>query len=94
MHRNNLVKGLVLLVVALAAREYAHFTFFTSEMAKLIVYSQQDRPFVYRTFVPWLAYGLTRFGFSPETALSMVIACMAIGFLYALVFFFNSFRRS
>lgn len=94
LNKSRLIKGLAIFLVGLAAQEYAHFTYFTSEMAGLIVYSQQERPFVYRALVPWLAYGLTRFGFSPEIALTIVITATAIGFLYALVFLFQSVRRS
>lgn len=94
LRNKKLIKPLLVLIVALVAREYAHYTYITSEMAKLIVYSQEERPYVYRALVPWLAWSLTRFGIAPETALTIVIMCMAIGFLYALIYLFRSFGRS
>lgn len=94
MRRNSLVKPLLVLVVALVAREYARATFFTPDMAAGIVYSLNDRPYVYRALVPWLAWSLTRLGIAPETALTLVIMCMAIGFLYALYYLLRSFKRS
>ena len=93
MHRNKLIKGLLLLVVVLVAREYAHYTYITSEMARNIVYSLYERPYVYRALVPWLAYLLTGLGISPEMALTLVVVCTAIGLLYALLYLFHSLKR-
>lgn len=94
LRNRRLIKGLLLVLVGLVAREYAHFTYFTSEMARNIVYSLYERPYVYRAMVPWIAYVLTGLGVSPEIALTIVVICTAIGFLYALNYLFHSFDRS
>lgn len=88
-----LVKFFIVLLVGLIAREYANYFYYAEGGAPLIVYSLENRPYVYRVLVPWLAYALTALGLSPETALHFVIVCTAIGFLYALVYLFKSFKR-
>ncbi len=94
LNRARLIKGLLLALVALAAREYAHYTYLTGELARAIVSSTEERPYVYRVLVPWLTWSLTRLGFTPETAITIVIVCLAIGLLYALLYLFHSFDRS
>jgi len=53
-----------------------------------------ERPYVYRTLVPWLARILVELGLRADIALSIIVTFSAIGLVYALEYFFKSFRRS
>jgi hypothetical protein len=86
-----LVVGSLLLIVVLMAREYAYFTFF--DQAEGIVMAQEERPYVYRALVPAVARVLVLAGLPAETALTVMVICMAIGLLYGLIYFSRSFGR-
>jgi len=89
------IKAILLLAVILTAGEYARWTYFAdSRWARAIVLELQEKPFVYRALVPWLAHLLALLGLSNESALTIVVVCSAIGLLYGIKYLLAAFRRS
>jgi len=86
-------RGFLLILVSLMARVYAEWTWQTSERAAQIVLGLEDRPFVYRALVPWMARALMKLGLAAETALNVVIVISAIGLFYGLEFLAKSIRH-
>lgn len=88
------VRTLLLGLVALGAQEYARWCYGGSlETATMIVYGLNDRPYVYRALVPWLARCLAALGMRADVALSTVVVLSAIGLVYAIQFFLTSFSK-
>ncbi len=92
--RKYLIQGIIIAVVIVIAHEYAQWTFDNPDRARQIAMGLEERPFVYRALVHWLAYPLVKLGMSPSQALTLVVILSAIGLLYALKYLFASFRQS
>ncbi len=88
------VRALMIAVVALSAREYSVWALHRQWTPEIIVMGLEEKPFVYRALVPWLAHLLVWMGVSPETALTVVIVLSAIGLLYGIKYLIGSFRRA
>jgi len=86
------VKAGALMVVALVAWEYARSTYVTLEVAQIWVYGLGERPYVFRTLVPWAARPLVWLGLREDVALSTVVIFSAIGLVYGIKYFISSFR--
>lgn len=71
-------------VVAIAAVIYAQATFFSRPNAWQIVLGMNERPYVYRALVPWLARILTWLGLGPDQALSLLVVLAALGLWLAM----------
>ena len=87
------VQIIMLFVVILTAREYAYWTFNNFSTADVIVTGLEEKPYVYRALVPWLAHVLVIIGMSPEAALTVVVVLSAIGLVYGIKYLFAAFRR-
>jgi hypothetical protein len=88
-----LVKTTLLILVILSAREYAN-SIVDMVWASGIAAGLQEKPFVYRALVPWLAQFLVLLGFRADVALSLIVILSAVGLLYGLQYLLSSFRRS
>lgn len=87
-------KTALLLMVAVVAWEYSRWCYQHSLwLAMQVVYGLDDRPFVYRALVSWMALGLVKLGLREDIALSIVVVFWAIGFVYALDLFLNGKRK-
>lgn len=93
MCKNNsrLVKGVLLALVAITAREYAHYTYMNR--AHYLATSQDGRPYVTRVLIPWLAQILISLGIPADTALTLLIILSAIGLLYGIKYLLSATRR-
>ncbi len=87
------VKATLLLVVIVTAREYAHYTFDQVWRAEVIALSLEEKPYVYRALVPWLAHMLVLLGMRPEMALTLLVILSAIGLVYGIKYLLAAFRR-
>jgi len=84
----------ILLTVAVVAWQYAREVMNDSFVnAYVIVHGLGERPFVYRTLMPWLAQFLVMLGLREDVALITVVIASAIGLIYATQYFLSSFRR-
>jgi hypothetical protein len=92
MSKYRLLKGLLLSITAATAWQYAHWTYEKQEWAGRIVNGLDDRPFVYRVLIPWLAQILVWMGLQPYQALSVLIILSAIGLVYAIKYLLRSVR--
>ena len=90
--RRGLLRWLLLGVVVLTAREYARWTFDDLSRAQMIVMGLEEKPFVYRVLVPWLAHVLGLLGLRADVALTMIIVLSAIGLVYGIKYLFAAFR--
>jgi len=88
-----LVRWLLIGVVVLTAREYAYWTVHNFSTADVIVMGLEEKPYVYRALVPWLAHLLVIIGMTPEAALTVLVVGSAIGLLYGIKYLFATFRR-
>ncbi len=88
-----LIKSLLLGVVVLTAREYARYTFMNVSRAQMMVMGWEDRPYVYRALVPWLAQLLVTLGLRADVALSVIIVLSAIGLVYGIKYLLAAFKR-
>src|SRR3989304_10509408 len=88
-----LVRWLLIGVVVLTAREYAYWTVHNFSTADMIVMGLEQKPYVYRALVPWLAHLLVIIGMTPEAALTVLVIGSAIGLLYGIKYLFVTFRR-
>lgn len=75
---------LLICVLVVSAWSYAKSTFDGLTQAQVIVMGLQEKPFVYRALVPWLAHLLVIIGFRANMALSIVIVCSAVGLFYGI----------
>lgn len=89
-HRFGIVKVVLLAVVAAMALEYIGFAIDHPEYSRAIVMGQDDRPYVYRALVPFVARCLTWTGMRADVALTVVVVSSAIGLVYGLIYFFSS----
>jgi hypothetical protein len=88
-----LLRWLLIGVVVLTAREYAQWTFDNLSRAQMIVMGLEERPYVYRALVPWLARVLVMLGLRADMALMIVVILSAIGLVYGIKYLFAAFRR-
>lgn len=91
--KQNLIKGSLLLMVIVTAREYARWTF-DPAWAPGIVAGLQEKPFVYRALIPWLAHLLVILGLRADLALTLLVVLSALGLLYGIKYLLASFRGS
>jgi len=99
MHRSKWKPGALraslLLMVGCVAWEYSRWCYQHSLwLAMQIVHGLDERPFVYRALVSWMALGLVKLGLREDTALSAVVIFWAICFVYALEFFLDGRRKA
>jgi hypothetical protein len=92
LHRRNLVKISLVSIVILTAREYAQLTYDQLWRAEAIVFGMTEKPYVYRTLIPWLARPLVYLGVPAHMALTVLVVLSAIGLLYGLYYLLQSFR--
>lgn len=92
MRRNNVIKGVLLAVVSLSAWQYGNWTYERQVLSWTIVNGLDERPYVYRVLLPWLAQILVWAGLQPYQALSVLILLSAIGLLYAIKYLLRSVR--
>jgi hypothetical protein len=82
------------LLVCLVAWQYAQWTWQRDDRyAMLIALSLEERPFVLRALIPWLARGLMKLGLAASTALNVLVMLSALGLFYGLDFLKKSLRR-
>lgn len=79
-------------LVSVSAWGYAQRTFDGLTHAQLIVAGVQQKPFVYRALVPWLAHLLGLLGLRADLALTLVIVLSAIGLFYGIKYLLASVR--
>ena len=77
----------------LTAREYARWTFDNVSRAQMIVMGLEERPFVYRALVPWLAHVLVMLGLRADLALTVIIVLSAVGLMYGIKYLLTAFKR-
>lgn len=87
------LRWLLLGVVVLTAREYAHWTFDNLSRAQMIVMGLEERPYVYRALVPWLAHLLVMLGLRADVALTVLVILSAVGLVYGIQYLLKSFRH-
>ena len=92
LRNKNLIKGLLLGLIILTANEYARHTWDIPSRARLIALGLEERPYVYRALVPWLAHVLVILGVSPELALTIIVVVSAVALLYGIKYLFASSR--
>lgn len=92
-NKRRITKGLLLLMVALTAGQYARWTFENTLLAQMIVFGLEDRPFSYRALVPWLAHLLVGIGLNPSQALTALIVLSAIGLVYGIEYLITATRH-
>jgi hypothetical protein len=80
-------------IVIATAWEYARWTYDTSARAEAIVLALEDRPYVYRALVPFVARQLWIAGVPAILALRALVVLSAIGLVYALEYLFRSLRK-
>jgi len=83
--KNSLLRILLLSVTIFTAWEYS---------AGTILLGMDEKPYVYRVFVPGLARLLWLFGVRFVLALRIVVVLTALALFYVLEYLFTSFRRS
>ena len=88
-----LIKSLLLGVVVLTAREYARWTFDNLARAQMIALGLEEKPFVYRALVPWLAHVLVMLGMRADLALSVIVVLSAVGLVYGIKYLLTAFRH-
>lgn len=88
-----LIKSLLLGVVVLTAREYARWTFDKLARAQMIALGLEEKPFVYRALVPWLAHVLVMLGMRADLALSVIVVLSAVGLVYGIKYLLTAFRH-
>lgn len=81
-------------IVAVLGWEYARWTYATAARAQQIVFGLEEKPFVYRALVPFVAWLLVQTGIPAELALRIVITLSVCGLFYAFLYLFRSFKRS
>lgn len=91
--KTSLIKSFLLSVVVITAREYARWTFDNMSRAQMIVMGLEEKPFVYRALVPWLAQLLVALGLRPDLALTVIIVISAVGLVYGLQYLLTAFKR-
>ena len=87
-----LLRWLLIGVVVLTAQEYAQWTFDNLSRAQMIVMGLEEKPFVYRALVPWLAHVLVMLGLRADMALTVVIVLSAIGLVYGIKYLLTAFK--
>jgi len=89
-----LIRSALLCVVMLTALEYARWTYLDNLVkAQIIVLGFEEKPYVYRALVPWLAHVLVTLGLRADLALNVVIVLSAIGLFYAIKHLLTAFKR-
>jgi len=58
-----------------------------------VALSLEDRPFVYRVLMPWLARSLMGLGLSASASIGILVFAAAIGLVYAIRFLSETFKR-
>lgn len=91
--RQSWLRWLLLGVVVLTAREYARWTFDNLSRAQMIVGGLEDRPYVYRALVPWLAHALVMLGLRADLALTVIVVLSAVGLVYGIKYLLSAFRQ-
>jgi hypothetical protein len=92
LRNKSILKGSLLLIVILTAREYARWTYDNLANAQAIVSGLTDRPFIYRALVPWLAQLLVLLGMHADAALTVLVVLSAIGLIYGIKFLLAATR--
>ncbi len=81
-------------LVIISAREYSRWTYDTLWRAQAIAAGMEEKPYVYRALVPWLASMLIWLGIRADVAFMLLIIVSAIGLLYGIKYLLAAFRRS
>src|SRR5215208_210614 len=87
------VKASLLVLILLTAYNYAQGTSGGLAGAQRIVMGLDEKPYVYRALVPWLAHLLVLLGVPADTALTVLVMLSAIGLVYGIKYLLNSFRK-
>jgi hypothetical protein len=90
--KNRIAMALIVGTFLAVVYGYASGVWYAEPYARAVVLSWVERPFVYRTLMPWLARGLMSLGFSAVQAIGVVVFVSAIGLVYALKFLYDSFQ--
>ena len=88
-----LIKSILLGLVVITAREYAKWTFMNVPRAHMMVMGWEDKPYVYRALVPWLAQLLVTLGLRADLALTVIIVLSAIGLVYGIQYLLTAFKH-
>jgi hypothetical protein len=72
---------------------YASGVWYAEPYARAVALSLEERPFVYRALMPWLARGLMGLGLSATAAIGLLVFAAAIGLVYAIRFLSETFKR-
>jgi len=88
------VKRVLIGIVGLTAFEYSRVTFDNLAWAQLIVMGLEQKPYVYRALVPWLAHLLVMLGLQADVALTIVVIASAFGLIYGIKYLLATFRKS
>ena len=87
------VKLILLSVVVATAREYAQWTFDNLTRGQMIVMGLEEKPFVYRALVPWLAHVLVILGLRADVALTVLVILSAVGLVYGIQYLLSAFKH-
>ena len=88
-----LARVLVFVSAVAVVYVYADGVWYGEPYARTVALSLEERPFVYRALMPWLAHGLMRLGLPATAALGTLVFLAAIGVIYALKFLSQTFKR-
>lgn len=88
-----ILRVILLGVVILSAYQYAQQTFESLPRAQMIMMGHEEKPYVYRALVPWLARLLVTLGLPADAAFTVIIVLSALGLLYGIKYLLASFRK-
>jgi hypothetical protein len=72
---------------------YASGVWYAEPYARAIVLGLDEKPFVYRALLPWLAQGLMGLGLSASAALGVLVLVSAVGLVVGMKFLYETFKR-
>ncbi len=92
--RSQAIRAVLLGLVIFTAHEYGQWTYDSLSRAQIIVGGLEERPYVYRMLVPWLADRLVVLGLRADLALLLLVILSAIGLFYGIKYLLAAFRRA
>jgi len=88
------VRGALMGVLIFTAYQYSRVTFDNNlAWAQLIMMGMEEKPYVYRALVPWLAHLLVLLGVRADVALTALVILSAMGLFYGIKYLLATFRR-
>lgn len=72
---------------------YASGVWYAEPYARAVVWGLIEKPFVYRTLMPWAARGLMALGFSAVTALGVCVGVSAVGLVIGIKYLYETFEH-